>query len=193
MRRRHLRNVLRIEQRIYPRPWTYGLFLGEIGQRATRMYLVAKVGGEVVGYAGLFQAVDESHVTTIVVDPEWHRRGHRHPDAPDPGPVRDRPGEPEPDARGAGEERRRPGPVPAVRVRTGRHAQGVLPRQPRGRLVMWANDIDTPEYAARLAGIELHRRGRRSSRAAGSDLAGAGARAGGARPRRPLSSGGWPT
>ncbi|HET6665266.1 MAG TPA: hypothetical protein VFG94_13445, partial [Acidimicrobiales bacterium] len=31
MRRRHLRGVLRIEQQVYPRPWTFGLFLGEIG------------------------------------------------------------------------------------------------------------------------------------------------------------------
>src|SRR4029450_5034450 len=57
MRRRHLRSVLRIEAQVYPRPWTFGLFLSEIGQRATRLYVVARVGGGVVGYAGRFQAL----------------------------------------------------------------------------------------------------------------------------------------
>ena len=28
MRRRHLRSVLRIEQQVYPRPWSMGLFMG---------------------------------------------------------------------------------------------------------------------------------------------------------------------
>lgn len=75
MRRRHLRAVLRIEQQVYPRPWSFGLFLSEIGQRTTRVYVVARVDGAVVGYAGLFQAVEESHITTVVVDPAWHRKG----------------------------------------------------------------------------------------------------------------------
>ena len=75
MRRRHLRGVLRIEQQVYPRPWTFGLFLGEISQRASRVYLVARVGSEVVGYAGMFRAIDDGHITTIAVDPAWQRRG----------------------------------------------------------------------------------------------------------------------
>src|SRR4029453_15532859 len=75
MRRRHLRGVLRIEQQGYPRPWTFGLFLGEISQRASRVYLVARVGSEVVGYAGLFRAVDGGHITTIPRHPAWQRRG----------------------------------------------------------------------------------------------------------------------
>jgi [ribosomal protein S18]-alanine N-acetyltransferase len=73
MRRRHLRSVLGIESQVYPRPWTMSLFLSELGLRATRSYFVAKVGRDVVGYAGLMVTVDEGHVTTIAVDPAWHR------------------------------------------------------------------------------------------------------------------------
>lgn len=73
MRRRHLRSVLNIETQVYPRPWTMSLFLSELGLRGTRAYFVAKVGRDVVGYAGLMVTVDEGHVTTIAVDPAWHR------------------------------------------------------------------------------------------------------------------------
>jgi [ribosomal protein S18]-alanine N-acetyltransferase len=73
LRRRHLRWVLRIEESVYPRPWSHSLFLSEIALRATRSYYVARVGRDVIGYAGLMMALDEGHVTTIAVDPKWHR------------------------------------------------------------------------------------------------------------------------
>ncbi|MDQ3646498.1 MAG: ribosomal protein S18-alanine N-acetyltransferase [Actinomycetota bacterium] len=72
MRRRHLRKVLAIEGRVYPRPWSPSLFLAEMGQRSNRSYLVAKHEGEVVGYAGMMYMVDEAHVTNIAVDPDFH-------------------------------------------------------------------------------------------------------------------------
>src|SRR3954465_4123780 len=73
MRRRHLRQVLRIENQVYPRPWSLGLFMSELALRTGRIYLVARVGPRVVGYAGLLFSVDDGHVTTIAVDPAWHR------------------------------------------------------------------------------------------------------------------------
>ena len=73
MRRRHLRSVLRIEAQVYPRPWSLGLFMSELALRTNRIYLVARIGGSVVGYAGLMLTGAEGHVTTIAVDPLWHR------------------------------------------------------------------------------------------------------------------------
>jgi ribosomal-protein-alanine N-acetyltransferase len=73
MRRRHVRSVLRIEQQVYPRPWSSSLFLSELALRSTRAYYVARVGRELVGYAGLMMTLDEAHVTTIAVDPRRHR------------------------------------------------------------------------------------------------------------------------
>jgi [ribosomal protein S18]-alanine N-acetyltransferase len=72
MRRRHLRKVLSIEARVYPRPWSASLFLAELSQRGTRTYLVARCVGEVVGYAGIMFMGREAHVTNIAVDPEYH-------------------------------------------------------------------------------------------------------------------------
>ncbi len=74
MRRRHLRKVLTIEARVYPRPWSASLFLSELAQRSTRSYIVARHEGEVVGYAGLMFTGAEGHITNIAVDPEFHGR-----------------------------------------------------------------------------------------------------------------------
>jgi len=65
--------VLRIEGQVYPRPWSMSLFLSELALRATRAYLVAFVGREIVGYVGLMMSVDDGHITTIAVDPNWQR------------------------------------------------------------------------------------------------------------------------
>jgi ribosomal-protein-alanine N-acetyltransferase len=74
MRRRHLRRVLSIEGRVYPRPWSASLFLSELAQRSTRSYIVARNEGEVVGYAGMMFTGLEAHVTNIAVDPVLHGR-----------------------------------------------------------------------------------------------------------------------
>lgn len=74
MRRRHLRKVLSIEGRVYPRPWSMGLFLSEIAQKNARSYLVARHQNEVVGYCGMMLLLGEAHITNIAVDPEHQGR-----------------------------------------------------------------------------------------------------------------------
>lgn len=73
MKRRHLRQVLRIEEMTYPRPWSFGLFLGELALKATRHYVVARVDNQVVGYGGLMWMDTDTHVTNIAVDPAWQQ------------------------------------------------------------------------------------------------------------------------
>lgn len=73
MRRRHLRGVMAIERQVYPRPWSPNLFLSEMTEFRGRAYIVAKFGKDVVGYGGLMSYGDEAHVTTIAVDPDYHR------------------------------------------------------------------------------------------------------------------------
>ena len=66
--------MLRIEQQVYPRPWSTSLFLSELALRSTaRVHRRARSAGELVGYAGLMMTLDDGHVTTIAVDPVWHR------------------------------------------------------------------------------------------------------------------------
>ena len=75
MRRRHLRQVLRIDHAVYPRPWSLGLYLGELSTTEGRSYLVARRGASVVGYAGLMVIVDDAHVTTVAVAPQHQHQG----------------------------------------------------------------------------------------------------------------------
>ena len=155
MRRRHLRSVLRIESQVYPRPWSLSLFMSELAPRSTRAYLVARVEGSVVGYAGLMMTGDDGHVTTIAVDPVWHRHkiGTRLLLAV------------------AREARRRGAANLTLEVRMGNAgAQAMYQKfgfRPAGvrknyyvesnedALVMWADEVDTDEYAARLDLLEL--------------------------------------
>lgn len=74
MRRRHLRKVLAIEGRVYPRPWSATLFLSEIAQKSTRTYIVARHDLAVIGYAGMMFTGREAHVTNIAVEPDFHGR-----------------------------------------------------------------------------------------------------------------------
>ncbi|MEO6629496.1 MAG: ribosomal protein S18-alanine N-acetyltransferase [Aquihabitans sp.] len=73
-RRRHLRSVLAIEAQVYPRPWTAQLFEDEL-DRSGRAYVVARVGPTLVGYAGVLMIADDGHVATVAVDPAWQGRG----------------------------------------------------------------------------------------------------------------------
>lgn len=79
MRPRHVRQVLAIESRVYPRPWSPTLFASELAQRDTRTYLIARArdGGRtrrIIGYGGVMVAVGEAHITTLATHPDHHRR-----------------------------------------------------------------------------------------------------------------------
>lgn len=78
LRRRDLRHgVMTIEAASYPRPWSSGVFESEIEQMKTgsRHYVVGRRVRTIVGYAGLWFATDEAHVTNVAVDPGQHRTG----------------------------------------------------------------------------------------------------------------------
>lgn len=154
LRRRHLRAVMRIEAQVYPHPWTLPLFMSELNLRAARAYVAARVNGEVVGYAGLLFTGDESHVTTIAVDPGWHRHkigsrllAHLVRVSLDRG-VRHMTLEVRVANVGAQAMYRRFGFEPAG-IRKNYYAE-----TREDALVMWAHDIDTVEYLASLAAIE---------------------------------------
>ena len=81
MRRRDLRNgVMDIEAGSYPRPWSRSVFESEIAQMRSgaRRYLVARPSSGrrgIVGYAGIWFADDEAHVTNVAVAPDQQRHG----------------------------------------------------------------------------------------------------------------------
>jgi ribosomal-protein-alanine N-acetyltransferase len=149
-----------IERDAYPRPWTAQVFHDELreARAGRRIYLVAKRGARVLGYAGMMFAADrsgvlisgsEAHVTNIAVHPSERRRGVASRllaalanEAVARGctawtlEVRAT-------STGAQELYRRFGFAPA----------GVRKNYYEGEtdaIVMWCHDIDTPEYADRL-------------------------------------------
>jgi [ribosomal protein S18]-alanine N-acetyltransferase len=77
MRRRHLTDVMKIEEVSYPKPWTRNVFLSEmeLARKGERHYLVAKAEGLLLGYAGLMFVTDDAHVTNIAVAADQQRRG----------------------------------------------------------------------------------------------------------------------
>lgn len=75
LRRRDLRAVLRIEEQVYPRPWSAQVFRSELAHGTDRCYVAACVGPRLVGYAGEFLVLEDAHVTNIAVDPRWQRHG----------------------------------------------------------------------------------------------------------------------
>lgn len=154
MRRRHLRPVLRIESLVYPRPWSASLFMSELALRGTRAYHVAKAGPAVVGYSGLMLGTEDAHVTTIAVDPDWHRRGigtrlmlNMVQVALERG-SRNMTLEVRVANTGAQALYHRFGYAPAG-IRKNYYSE-----TNEDALVMWATDIDTPAYGERLAVIE---------------------------------------
>jgi len=154
MRTRDLRGVLRIEEAVFPQPWSHRLFVDELSQRRSRAYRAAWVGREIVGFAGQMFIDDESHVNNIAVHPDWQGRGL--------GAVLlldlIRTGL----ARGARhltlEVRVGNGPALALYGRFGLAPVGVrtnyYPATGEDALVMWARDVDSQTYAARLGAIE---------------------------------------
>ena len=63
-----------VERTSFPVPWPANAFRHELTQNKNARYLVAREGGRIVGYAGLWLMVDEAHITTFAVHPDHRRR-----------------------------------------------------------------------------------------------------------------------
>ncbi len=74
LQEKHLDDVMPIEQEAYPEPWTIGMFRQDIHNPAAHFY-VALLGGVVVGYVGMWRAVDEAHITSVTVRKEYRGLG----------------------------------------------------------------------------------------------------------------------
>ncbi len=126
----------------------------------SRRYLVArrpdrhgKGRGAVVGYAGLWFAVDEAHVTNVAVAPAQQRTGVATALLRGVGRDEHRARVRCVDARGAGVVGRGTGAVPP---RSGSSPAGVRARyyeNTEDAIVMWCNDIQGDEYRALLGSI----------------------------------------
>ncbi len=75
LRRRDLRQLLRIESRVFPEPWSPEVFNSELALRKGRLYRATWDGDEMAGYIGFMIVDDEAHMTTIATAPAYQRTG----------------------------------------------------------------------------------------------------------------------
>ena len=75
MRTDDLDAVTAIEAATFARPWSRESFRQELERNVAARYLVAETEGQVVGYAGAWVILDESHITNIAVAEAFWGRG----------------------------------------------------------------------------------------------------------------------
>src|SRR5207237_1467677 len=75
MRMADIGAVHEIERLSFSTPWPAYAFEQELTANRLARYVVARAGSAVVGFGGVWLMVDEAHVTTIGVHPDWRRRG----------------------------------------------------------------------------------------------------------------------
>jgi len=66
--------VLGIEKLCFPTPWSRNAFVGELTQNPIALYLVGKLNGHIVAYAGTWLIGDEAHITNVAVHPAFRGR-----------------------------------------------------------------------------------------------------------------------
>jgi ribosomal-protein-alanine N-acetyltransferase len=145
-----LPEVMAIERSTFSTPWTEGIFRDELAE-PSRAYLVADEGGRLVGYLGIMMVGEDTHITTVAVasDSAGQGIGSRLVLAGIEAGL------------AAG------GRSLTLEVRSSnRRAQDLYRRFGMGpvgvrkhyyrdedAIIMWAHDIDGPEYRARLENI----------------------------------------
>ena len=72
-----IRAVMRIEALSFSTTWPPSAFASELGDNRLAHYFVGRVpGGDVIAYGGIWVILEDSHITTIAVHPDW--RGKRY-------------------------------------------------------------------------------------------------------------------
>lgn len=75
MQKSEVEEVLKIEERAYgDHHWSKDSFYGELSNELAHYYSAYDDKGVLVGYAGYWGIIDESHITTIAIKPEFKRK-----------------------------------------------------------------------------------------------------------------------
>jgi [ribosomal protein S18]-alanine N-acetyltransferase len=64
-----------IERLSFRTPWPAYAFDQELRGNRLARYVVARAGDALVGFAGVWLMVDDAHITTFGVHPDWRRQG----------------------------------------------------------------------------------------------------------------------
>jgi ribosomal-protein-alanine N-acetyltransferase len=63
--------VLRIERASFTTTWPSDAFYNELTTNKLAHYYIGRIGGKIVAYGGIWVIFEDSHVTTIAVDPAY--------------------------------------------------------------------------------------------------------------------------
>jgi ribosomal-protein-alanine N-acetyltransferase len=66
--------VSRIERASFSTVWPSDAFYNELRTNKLAHYFVGRLEGRVVAYGGIWVILEDSHITTLAVDPEYRRR-----------------------------------------------------------------------------------------------------------------------
>jgi [ribosomal protein S18]-alanine N-acetyltransferase len=67
-------DVLRIEKASFTTTWPSDAFYNELATNKLAHYCVGRVDGKIVAYGGIWVIFEDSHITTIAVDPQLRGR-----------------------------------------------------------------------------------------------------------------------
>lgn len=70
MRMGDVERVTELDEKCFPAPWSIHAYRTEVNNPSA-YYVVARVDDAIVGYAGMWIIMDEAHITTIGVDPNF--------------------------------------------------------------------------------------------------------------------------
>ncbi len=71
----HIDDIVSIEKLSFIIPWSRQSITDEFANNKASVYFCALVAGKVVGYIGMWQVLDEGHITNIAVHPEFRGCG----------------------------------------------------------------------------------------------------------------------
>ena len=63
--------VMRIENLSFPSTWPQNAFYNELQDNKLAHYFVGRIDGKIVAYGGIWVILEDSHITTIAVHPDY--------------------------------------------------------------------------------------------------------------------------
>ncbi|MFW6034996.1 MAG: ribosomal protein S18-alanine N-acetyltransferase [Halothermotrichaceae bacterium] len=70
-----LHQILEIEKKSFPAPWSKRSFHRELEENPYAVYLQAEINDKIIAYVGGWIILDELHITNLAVIPEYRRHG----------------------------------------------------------------------------------------------------------------------
>lgn len=75
MEKSDIESVIELEKQAYGNHhWSKDSFLSELSNELAKYYKACDLDGNLIGYAGIWQILEEVHLTTIAISPEYRRK-----------------------------------------------------------------------------------------------------------------------